>query len=235
MAPRLRAVPFPLLVISSLVGSSCLLGQPSLSLDTVLSKMDGKGATIRSMSAGISQTKWTDVLEEFDQEESGRFYFLRQSDGVYLRRDITEPQKHSLVIRRSILLFYQPRIKQVQKYHLGRNQDKAEFLLLGFGNKKAALKEAYTIRLLGQESIGEDQTYLLELTPKSKQVSAFFSKILLWIDSHLWVPIQQKLMEPTGDYLLIRFTNIRLQDGISSSRFELILPGDVEVVGQDKF
>ena len=232
MRARLRAVTLFLMAILSLYGSTRLVGQPDLSLDSVLSRIDRKGDTIRSMSARISQKKWTDVLEEFDRKESGRFYFLRDQGEIYLRRDITEPQEHSLLIRRGILLFYQPRIKQVQKYHLGRNRDKAEFLLVGFGTDKAALKEAYDVRLLGQESIGEDHTYMLELTPKSKQVSAFFSKILLWIDAHLWVPVQQKLVEPTRDYLLIRFTDIQLNDKISHSRFELILPGDVEVVGR---
>lgn len=223
---------FSLMATLSLCSSTSLVGQPDLSLDSVLSRIEKTGEAIQSMSARIGQKKWTDVLEEFDQEESGRFYFLREQGEVYIRRDITKPQEHSLVIRRGILLFYQPRIKQVLRYHLGKNRDKAEFLLVGFGTDKAALKETYAVRLLGQESIEEDHTYVLELTPKSEQVSAFFSKILLWIDTDLWVPVQQKLVEPTRDYLLIRFTDIQLNDKIPHSRFEFILPGDVKVVGR---
>ena len=207
------------------------LAQPPLTLEQVLVKIDQKGASVRSMSARMSQKKWTDVLEEFDQGEQGNFYFLKEKGEVSLRKDITSPQRSILLIHRGTVLFYQPTIKQAQKYHLGQNGDKAEFLLLGFGGKKAKLKKTYRIQLLRREPVESGEIYVLELTPKSKQVSAHFSKILLWVDSNLWVPIQQKLVEPNRDYLLIRFENIKLNDKIARSHFELKLPGDVEVLG----
>ena len=129
------------------------------------------------------------------------------------------------------MLFYQPKIKQLQRYHLGQRSDRAEFLLLGFSSNKKALKEAYDIRLGEKERIEGRDTYLLELTPKSDEVSAHFSQIVLWIDAGLWVPIQQKLVEPTRDYLLIRFDDIDLNPKITNSRFDLKVADDVLVVG----
>lgn len=215
-----------------LLGSgSGSFAQPPLTLEQILVKIDEKGARIRSMSARISQKKWTDVLEEFDQGEQGHFYFLKGKDGVYLRKDIMHPQQSHLVIRGGTVTFYQPKIKQAQKWDLGRNRDKAEFLLLGFGSEKARLRETYRIQLLEQEPLQRRETYVLELTPKSRQVSAHFPKIFLWVDSQLWIPVQQKLVEPNRDYLLIRFEEIKLNDKISKSRFKLKLPSDVQVVG----
>ncbi|MDA2933868.1 outer membrane lipoprotein carrier protein LolA [Acidobacteria bacterium AH-259-D05] len=202
-----------------------------LTLEQILTKMDQRGSTLRSMSSSIYQKKWTDILEEFDQGESGRFDFLREEDKIYLRKDIVKPQRNTLVIRDGKVFFYQPRIKQLQRYDLGKRRDRAEFLLLGFSSNKKALKEAYDIRLGEKETIEGHETYRLELTPKSKTVSAYFTRIVLWIDTELWVPIQQKLVEPTRDYLLFRFDDIHLNPKTPKSKFDLKVPDDVEVVG----
>ena len=93
------------------------------------------------------------------------------------------------------------------------------FYFLGFSSNKQALKEAYQIRLGKKETVEGREAYPLELTPKSQSLSAYFSQIVLWIDTTLWVPIQQKLVEPTRDYLLIRFDDIDLNPNISKSRF----------------
>lgn len=208
-----------------------LLSAQALTLEQVLSKMDQAGTTLKSMSARITQKKWTDILEQFDKGETGQFIFLKEKNDVYLRKDIALPQPNTLVIRQGNVLFYQPKIKQAQKYNLGKNNDKAEFLLLGFGSDKEALKKAYRIQLLKKETLRGRETYVLELTPRSEEVSAYFSQIVLWVDSKLWVPVQQKLVEPNKDYLLIDFDEIKLNDRISKSRFELKLPKDVKVVG----
>lgn len=203
----------------------------SLSLDQILTGIEQAGANIRSMSADISQKKWTNILGEFDKGERGRFYFLKEKGAIYLRKHIKEPQENLLVIGDGEVLFYQPKIKQAQRYDLGKNSDKAEFLLLGFGSDKETLKKVYRMQLLKREAVQRNETYVLELRPKSFQVSAYFKKIVLWIDPQLWVPIQQKLVEPNEDFLLIEFDHIKLNDKISKSRFQVKLPKDVKVVG----
>lgn len=201
-----------------------------LTLEEILNRMDRAGESLRSMSADIEQRKWTDILQEFDRGQSGRFLFLKERDEVYLRRDIQKPSVDSLVIREGQVTYYQPGIKQAQQYQLGRHRDKAEFLLLGFGSDKDALKEAYDIRLVGREKVDEHDVYRLELAPKSGQVAAYFPLIVLWIDTERWLPIQQQLVEPTQDYLLIRFRGIQLNPRISRSDFDLKLPRDVRII-----
>jgi outer membrane lipoprotein-sorting protein len=203
----------------------------SLTLEQVLTKIDQVGAGLRSMSSSISQKRWTDILQEFDRGESGRFLFLKENDELHLRKEIAKPQENTLIISEGKLLYYQPKIKQLQKYDLGDRRDRTEFLLLGFSSNKEALKEAYQIRLGKKETVAGREAYPLELTPKSQSLSAYFTQIVLWIDTTLWVPIQQKLVEPTRDYLLIRFDDIDLNPNISKSRFDLKLPKDVQVVG----
>ena len=47
----------------------------SLTLEQLLTKIDQVGTSLRSMSSSISQKRWTDILQEFDQGESGQFFF----------------------------------------------------------------------------------------------------------------------------------------------------------------
>ncbi len=201
-----------------------------LTLEEILTKMDQRGTTLRSMRADLVQRKWTNILEKFDPGESGFFSFLKEAGKVYLRKDIRKPQKSILVLSEGKAVFYQPKIKQAQRYNLGRNRGTAEFLLLGFGSDKQALRKTYTIVLLGMDSVGGRETYLLELRPKSEKILAYFSQIFLWVDSQLWVPIQQKLVEPTQDYLLFQFEDIELNPKLSKSLFSLNLPRDVKIV-----
>ncbi len=201
------------------------------SLDEILARIDDHSRTLRSMKASIHQKKWTDILEEFDRGESGHFLFLREKGKLYLRKDIVEPQESVLVIRESQAIYYQPRIRQAHRMNLGQHRDKAEFMLLGFSSDQEALKKSYEIKLLGQDSVQDRQTWVLELTPRSRNVSAYFSKIVLWIDAELWVPIQQKLVEPTRDYLLIGFADIQINPPLSKSGFDLKLPKGTKLIG----
>ena len=202
----------------------------TLTLEKILSEMDKRAKTLHALSSTLTQKRWTDILEEFDHGEEGHFYFLRKNGEVYIRKDILKPQRNILVIRKGEVFFYQPKIKQVQRYTLGDKSDRAEFLLLGFSSQQESLNQAYKISFLKMERLNDRDTYLLELEPKSEEISAYFSKIVLWIDSSLWVPVQQKLVEPTRDFLLIQFGDIQLNPKISRSDFDLKLPKDVRVL-----
>lgn len=228
---RLTRLHTSLVVITSTALFGSAASDPVPGLEEVLSGMDKRAQSLISMSSTIVQRKWTDILEEFDEGERGRFHFLLEDKKVFLRKEISEPRQSILVISDGKLIFYQPGIKQAQRYDLANKKDKAEFLLLGFVSNKEALKKNYAIELGGKERIVDRDTYKLELTPKSKTVSAYFSQILLWVDTELWVPIQQKLVEPTGDYLLFRFDNLKLNVKIKRSHFELKLPKNVRIIG----
>jgi outer membrane lipoprotein-sorting protein len=199
-------------------------------LDRILTEMDRVGQRLKSMAADIEQRKWTDILGEYDEGERGRFLFLREDGQVLLRKEIAEPTVNTLVVREGKVLFYQPSIKQAQEYRLGRHGDKAEFLLLGFGADKEELSQTYEISLLGEEDLDGRHTYKLELKPRSDQVSAFFVRIFLWVDSERWVPVRQQLVEPTRDHILIAFRNITLNPRLSRSNFDVRIPRDVEVI-----
>ena len=56
----------------------------SLNLEQILTKIDQRGQTLHSMSSVIIQKRRTEILQEFDEGEKGKFYFLRERGDVYL-------------------------------------------------------------------------------------------------------------------------------------------------------
>ena len=57
------------------------------------------------------------------------------------------------------------------------------------------------------------------------------SKIHLWIDESTWLPAQQKFFETgSGDYFIIRYTNVVRNVKLGDSRFKPHWPKDVTKV-----
>ncbi|GAB4240378.1 MAG: hypothetical protein Kow00109_15490 [Acidobacteriota bacterium] len=199
-------------------------------LDSVLRGMEKVGSELRSLKARIEQRRWTDLLQEYDAPEVGEFLFLKNDGKLFLRKEMEQPTKSVLVIADDTVTFYQPGIKQAQEYKLGRRKDRAEFLLLGFGTDREAIREAYDVSLAGTEEEDGRTLYHLVLEPKEERVAAFFRRIELWIDGTNYLPVRQKLVEPTEDHLLIVFSEIEANPRLRPSDFRLKLPKDVEII-----
>lgn len=199
-------------------------------LNQVLKQMDAVGKNFRSFKADFTQKKYTAVLQEFDAPESGEFYYARAKDGTaLLRQEVTKPAVRILTIKEGIATVYQPAIKQAQVANLGKNKDKAEYLAIGLGQSPAKLSQTFNLQYGGAESVNGQPCSVLILKPKSAGAAAYFTTITLWIKKATGVPIQQKLQEPSGDYLLVTFSSETLNPKIPGSKFEQKLPGGVEV------
>jgi outer membrane lipoprotein-sorting protein len=199
-------------------------------LNRVLKQMEAVGRTFRSFEAQITKKKYTAVLQEFDTPEKGEFYYARAKDGsALLRQEITSPGPSTLTIKGSLLTFYQPVLKQAQIINLGKNRDKVEYLALGLGQSPGKLRETFDITYQGTEAVSGTPCSVLVLKPRNPSAAAYFSAITLWIKKTTGVPIQQKLQEPAGDYVLVNFTGEKLNIDIPASKFEQKLPAGVEI------
>jgi outer membrane lipoprotein-sorting protein len=199
-------------------------------LDTVLARMEAVGKNFRSFQANFTQRKYIAILEEYDNPESGVFMYARAKDGsAMLRQEVVKPGPRILTIKGGVATVYQPVIKQASIANLGKNKDKAEFLALGIGQSPARMRETFEISYGGTDSIDGVSCSLLELSPKSTATAAFFTSFTLWISDVTNLPIQQKLQEPGGDYLLVRFSSEKLNPRLADSLFEQNLPKDVEI------
>jgi outer membrane lipoprotein-sorting protein len=199
-------------------------------LEQVLKQMETAGKNFQSFSARFSQKKYNVVLKEFDDPEFGEFYYARAKDGsALIRQEVTKPAARILTINAGIAIIYQPGIKQAQMISLGKNKDKAEYLALGIGQSPAKLRETFEIKAQSTEAVGGMPCSVLILTPRNPATAAYFSSIALWIKKSSGIPIQEKLQEPSGDYLLVTFSEEKFNTKIPVSKFEQKLPSGVDI------
>ena len=196
----------------------------------VLKKMDGVGKGFRNFTAQFSQRTYTAVLKEFDETETGELtYAIAAGGSALMRVEYKKPGVRILTIKGGVATLFQPSVNQAQIYKLGKNKNKAEYLVLGIGQSPARLQEAYDIQYQGTENVNGAPCWTLLLKPKNSGVSALFSAITLWVKKSTGVPIQDKWQAPNGDYTLITFSNEQLNvKSIPPSKFEQKLPPGVE-------
>jgi outer membrane lipoprotein-sorting protein len=185
-------------------------------LDSVLQELDLEAEDFQSLTADIERTKVT-VVVNVKSTETGSI----SVSGDKMLLDLKTPDPRTILRRGDTIYVYNPGLKRVEEYNLGKHRELVDqFLLLGFGTSGKELKKGFLVTLLGEPVIDRQKTVLLELTPKSAQVRNQISKIHLWLDQSSWLPVQQKFFETgTEDYFVIRYSNIVRNANIPNSRF----------------
>jgi len=230
LAATIRVM-IPLLAFVALTASSVYAQSSGGSLDQVLRQMESVGKSFGNFKAHFLQKNYRAILKEFDAPDSGEFYYARAKDGsALLRQEVTKPGRRILTIKGGIAVIYQPEIKQASMVNLGKNKDKVEYLAIGLGQSPGKLRENFDIKYQGVETVSGAPCSVLVLKPKNPAAAAMFTTITLWIKKATGVPIQHKLQEPNGDYLLVDFTEEKLNTAISASLFEQQLPKGVEIL-----
>jgi len=203
--------------------SATAAAQPAAgNLDSVLSQMDATAAQFKSARADFVWDQYQKVVNETDSQK-GTIYFRRVgSQGIEMAADISEPDKKYVRFTGSQLQLYQPKIDQLTQYDTGKNRAEFEsFLVLGFGGRGHDLAKGFDVTLGGFDSIEGVRTARLELVPKTEKARGIFSHITLWIDTARGVSVQQKFLEPSGDYRLAKYSNIHINEAVPSDAFKL--------------
>jgi outer membrane lipoprotein-sorting protein len=124
---------------------------------------------------------------------------------------------------------YYPKAKTVEIYDVGKYQGAMDrWLALGFGTTGADLKKDYEIKVVGPEKIDSTPTTRLQLTPRSGELKKLLSTVDLWIPIGLAHPIREKAVFPSKDYRLVDYSEVKTNQSLPNSDFELKLPGDVK-------
>ena len=201
--------------------------QGTYTLDQVFAKMDEVAKTFRSAQSDIERTHVTILVNDKDVS-SGKFYYVRKGKEPRVRLDLMKPAIQQLLIDKGKLQIYTPNLKQVQEASLGEHQDKVEmFMALGFGQSSQDLKKNFAVSVGPDEVVEGRKTTVLELKPNN---SSMFRSVQMWMDQQKWVSIQIKTTESSGDYLNLKFYNIKINPSIPESTFILKLPSDVRVL-----
>lgn len=199
-------------------------------LESVLAAMDAASAKFKSAEATLTSQQYQKVVDETDAQK-GTVYFQRHGQDLEMMLNITEPDTKYVLVKGDKAQLYQPSIDQVTEYNVaGNRQDVEGMFALGFGGNGHDLLKSFEVRLLGNETVDGVNTSKLELTPKSVKVHNMFSRITLWMDPARDVSLLQQFDEPSGDWRKAHYSDIKLNQHISSDVFKLNTTSKTKVV-----
>ena len=204
-------------------------------LQTTLAGMDQAAARFTSVTGNLDYTKVTVIVDDHSTDRGTIAFEKTRSPRNPLDKAFRvmlafrEPAEKFVLFLGNKVSLYRPKIAEVEEYDMGGKQDLVEqFLLLGFGTPGSELRKAYQIAWRGEDSLDGQRVAHLELTPKSEQAAARLKKIELWLSPETYQPVQQKFWEPSGDYMIARYTNMQLNTNIPDRTFRLPLRGKVK-------
>ena len=221
---------FPIAVLSAFFA---MVAQAE-TLTEVLTRMDQSAREFRSVSTKMKRMQYTAVIDERSEME-GVMRIRRGKGGTVGVIEFLPPEQRTVFISgKNIQVFY-PKANSVEIYDASKYVSNIDqFLLLGFGTTSAELNKSYTMRVAGTETIGSVQATRLELTPKAGELKNLITKIELWIPAGQSNPIQEKVTEPSKNYELVTYSEIRVNPNLPDSAFELKLPGGVKKIYPQK-
>lgn len=186
----------------------------------ILSRMNDAAKHLKTVTAHLDYTTVT-ILVNDKSTESGEFLLRNpKKPEILIRFDTPDPK--IILLKGSKAEVYLPKINRVQVYNLERQSGLVQqFLLLGFGSEVSDLKRAYEVKFTGEEELDGETAAVLELVPRDPSVAAQLTKVQVWISEDSWLPIQQKFFEPSGDYLVARYQDIKVNRALPASAFSL--------------
>jgi len=220
------------LCVAVWLASACFAGSGGQAHGTwtwgsVREQLDSEAKDFRSLSADIERTKVTVVVNDRSTETGS---ISVRGDKMLL--EIKAPNPRTILRTGDDLYIYNPGLKRVEEYNLGKNRGLVDqFLLLGFGTKGAELQKSYLVTLLREDKLDDKKVIVLELTPKSDAVRNQISKIQIWLDEATWLPAQQQFLEAgSGDYSIVRYSRVVRNAAIPDSTFKARWPKGTEKV-----
>lgn len=97
-------------------------------------------------------------------------------------------------------------------------------MLVGFGTTGRDLQSAYKVKLAGEEAVQGQKTYKLQLTPTAAGLRDKLQSVQLWINDSGEYPLQQQFVEPSGDYYLFTYSDVKLNPGLTDESLKLKVP-----------
>lgn len=177
--------------------------------EMLVERLNQSADNFKTLTAKIDYTKVTVVVDD-KSTETGRLYYSKNRRVLI---EMLNPERKEILFTGNKAQIYYPKMGQIQEFDLKKHRALVEqFLLLGFGTKGNDLKDAYLITVLGETKVERNPNPVLhvKLTPKDERIRNQIHEIQLWFDMASWVPVQQKFFEVGGDYLITRYTEVKV-------------------------
>jgi outer membrane lipoprotein-sorting protein len=202
------------------------------SLDAIFARMDEASRNFRSVSANIHETKYTAVLSEKSEEDS-KLIAKRTKNEIRGKLEFFGPDARTLVFNSKVAEMYWPKANQAQSFDISKYPKVLDqLLLLSFGAASGAeIKRDYNVSLGGTEKLAGKTVTRVDLVPKSADLKKLMSRITLWIPEGEASAVQEKVDQPSKDYVLWTYSDVKMNGNVADSMIELKLPSGVKRIG----
>jgi outer membrane lipoprotein-sorting protein len=224
MRIALKTIALGTVVAGWLLTASAWAQTDAAGLDKVLTQMDGAARNFKTTEASFVTDQYYKVIKDIDESarQKGKIYFRREGSETQMAADFAEPEKRYVLYGGGKIQVYRDKIDEVDEYVPGKNRGDIEgYLVLGFGGSGHDLLKSYEVKFLESEAVGGIAAEKLELIPKSDRFRNIFARILLWIDPARGISVQQQFFEPSGDYRLAKYYDIKINQKLPEDVFKL--------------
>lgn len=214
------------LALALLTTAGIVLAATADSREDILSRMDQAAASFHTMTADVTHTTHTAVLNE-DDTDNGRVAMKKVASGEILGlMEYTKPDHKFFQFEKRKLQIYTPNDNTVQVYDLGKHGEQLDqFLAIGFGTSSKDLMAGFQLNSGGAATVNGKAASKVELIPTTADGKKLLTKIELWIGPDNY-PLQEKLQEPSGDYVLVAYNNVKINPPLGPDALQLkVAPG----------
>lgn len=181
------------------------------------------------MTSKIQMLSYTAIIKESTEETGTISLRGTKSKSVNALIHFVKPDEKSIAFRNKKVQIYLPKINTVQEYDMGKFDNLlTQGLLIGFATPAKEIRKSYTVKLLGEETVGGQACSKLELTPTQQEILQHLSRLELWISNTTGLPVQEKLFQQSGDYTQIIYSDMKLDPRLTDEQVQLKLPGNVK-------
>lgn len=191
-------------------------------IERVLREVSAAQQQVQTLQADFRQEKSMSLLAGSDVS-TGTFLFSRPDRVLW---DYREPRKLEMLISEGWLTTYYPELGKAERVEVRRFEERVLRYLGAAAGAIDDLDRYFDFQLIDAEA---SPTWALELTPKSSRVAKRVRRIKVWIDRESYLTTALEYEEGDGDLTSWQFSDIRVNEPISDSRFQLRVPSDVPI------
>jgi len=204
------------ILISLLLMPLPIKGETPMGADEVVKRLKEVQAKTKDFSADLYQEKKLSLLKE-KIVSRGRIRF-KKPDKVSI--EFFHPESSQMAFDGKTILLYYKEEKVAERYSLRSNPIAERYLLFS--------KDPFQENLAEWRILEDQESFLvMEIIPKVKD--PLFVKTRLRISKKDWMVIGMDMIEKNGDTTSIRYSNVRMNTGLTDSDFEIHLPKDVKI------
>ncbi len=211
-------------VLSAMLGALNLAAETT---DVILARMNEVAVSFKGMSANVSMTTYTKVIDD-KEIETGTLKMQRiPGKGTRALLSLSgDSDSHIVFLAENVVRLYTPKAKLVKDYPVAKSSDLVEqYLMLGFGSSGTQLTQNYEVNNAGTEKISGLETTHLVLLPRSNQVKEKIAKVDVWIPIGKAYPAQEQFLEPNGNYRITTYSDVVINPPMKGSLEFKVPPG----------